>query len=251
MAAMAEQPFPVFQHHHQHQLRHDSDNFARYPEPPQNAFTSPPMGINIAAEAAFGPTFPRSGHEVYPPTTAPMGFEASLYAETPNYILNSRASPGSYHDESDMRLPSSSLSTASVPSAPSSVIGSPQSNHGQLGGVPEWSAQGMAVQPSIVGNDYMTGAEYFAGAAAMEDFGGFDFGAAQPKTFVGEFFFSSILLGPVTSASLFPPGSRWYHDTFRAPHYCRLSRSFRDRWMRAAVATAKECPSRCRAGAAG
>ncbi|KND88507.1 Metallothionein expression activator [Tolypocladium ophioglossoides CBS 100239] len=179
MAAMAEQPFPVFPHQHQH----DNDNFARYPEPPQNAFTSPPMDMSIAAEAAFGPSFPRSGHDVFPTTTAMGGFEASLYAETPNYILNGRASPGSYHDDSDMRLPSSGLSTASMPSAPSSAIGSPQSNHGQLGTAPEWSAQGMTVQPSIVGNDYMTGTEYFSGAG-MEDFGGFDFGAAQPKTFV-------------------------------------------------------------------
>jgi len=41
----------------------------------------------------------------------------------------------------------------------------------------------MAVQPSIVGNDYMSGAEYFPGAG-IEDLGAFDFGAAQTKTFV-------------------------------------------------------------------
>ncbi|GJN67263.1 hypothetical protein PLICBS_001287 [Purpureocillium lilacinum] len=168
---MAEQPFHMFQHQQQ-----------SYPEPPQHAFTSPPMDMGLTADAAFGAGFPRSGQDAYPAAT-PMGFEASLYADTPNYILNGRASPGSYHDDSDMRLPSSSLSSASAPSAPSSAIGSPQSNHGQLGGVADWNAQGMAVQPSIVGNDYMSGAEYFPGAG-IEDLGAFDFGAAQTKTFV-------------------------------------------------------------------
>src|SRR3546814_327714 len=102
MAAMAEQPFHMFQHQQQ-----------SYPEPPQHAFTSPPMDMGLTADAAFGAGFPRSGQDAYPAAT-PMGFEASLYADTPNYILNGRASPGSYHDDSDMRLPSSSLSSASA-----------------------------------------------------------------------------------------------------------------------------------------
>ncbi|UNI24443.1 hypothetical protein JDV02_010186 [Purpureocillium takamizusanense] len=171
MAAMAEQPFHMFQHQQQ-----------SYPEPPQHAFTSPPMDMGLTADSAFGAGFPRSGQDAYPAATT-MGFEASLYADTPNYLVNGRASPGSYHDDSDMRLPSSSLSSASAPSAPSSAIGSPQSNHGQLGGVAEWNAQGMAVQPSIVGNDYITGTEYFPGTS-MEDLGAFNFAASQTKTFV-------------------------------------------------------------------
>ncbi|KAL2670807.1 hypothetical protein Neosp_014609 [[Neocosmospora] mangrovei] len=110
-----------------------------------------------------------------------MGFveQQPLYAEAPNYMLNSRASPGMYTDESDMRLSSSSLSTASAPSAASSAIGSPQSNHGQMGAVPEWAPQGLGVQPAIVGSDFMAGADFgsFAGAG-MEELN-FDFPATK------------------------------------------------------------------------
>ncbi|EQK97946.1 hypothetical protein G6O67_000020 [Ophiocordyceps sinensis] len=194
---MAEQSFHVFQQHqHQHQRQHhDNDGFVRYPEPLRNAFASPPLGMNMAPDSTFvgggggggGGSFPR--RDMYPATastaaaatpsaaTAAMGFEASLYGESANYVLNGRASPGSYPDEGDMRLPSSGLSSA--PSAPSSAMGSPQSNHGQLGALHEWSAHGLAVQPGIVGNDYI---EYFSGTG-MEDLGGFvDF--QTNKTFV-------------------------------------------------------------------
>lgn len=203
MATMAEQSFHVFQQHqHQHQRQHhDNDGFVRYPEPLRNAFASPPLGMNMAPDSTFvgggggggGGSFPR--RDMYPATastaaaatpsaaTAAMGFEASLYGESANYVLNGRASPGSYPDEGDMRLPSSGLSSA--PSAPSSAMGSPQSNHGQLGALHEWSAHGLAVQPGIVGNDYI---EYFSGTG-MEDLGGFvDF--QTNKTFVGTLLFS-------------------------------------------------------------
>lgn len=80
-----------------------------------------------------------------------LGFEAPMYGDSTRYVLNGRASP----DEGDARLSSLGLS-----SAPSSAMGSPQSNHGQLSAAPEWSAHGLAVQPGIVGNDYM---EYLSG----------------------------------------------------------------------------------------
>ncbi|PHH70535.1 hypothetical protein CDD83_5412 [Cordyceps sp. RAO-2017] len=227
MAAMAEQSFHVFQqqhpqHHHHHHHHHDSDSFARYPEPPHNAFASPPLDMsNMAAEAHFGGSFPRSGRDqLYPAasaagsatgaTTTMGGFETSLYGDSANYVFNGRASPGSFPDEGDMRLSSSGLSTTSAPSAPSSAMGSPQSNHGQLSAAPEWSAQGLAVQPSIVGNDYMAGHDYFPGAG-MDDLGGFvDFGVAHTgKTFVGMWLypllFSTACQVPGRFLSLPPP----------------------------------------------
>lgn len=173
MAALAEQPYTSLftQQHH-------TDDYPSYPEPPQNAFSSAsPMDIGAT----------------YPPTTTSMGFEPSLYAETPNYFLTGHTSPGAYPEDGDMRLSSSGLSSGSVPSAPSSAIGSPQSSHGQLG-VSGWSGHGMNVQPGIVGNDYMAGSEYFNGSA-MEDFNSFDFGG-QSKSFVGKFSLQVIFWTP-------------------------------------------------------
>lgn len=179
MATMAEQSFHVFQHH-QHL---DHDGFVRYPEPPRSAFASPPLGMSMAPDSVFvggGAGGRRSyGRPVGYPTstggaTSAMSFEPCLYGDAASYVLNGRSSP----DEGNMRLPSSGLSSA--PSAPSSAMGSPQSNHGQLGAAHEWNAHGLSVQPGIVGNDYM---EYFSGAG-MEDLSGFvDFGSN--KTFVG------------------------------------------------------------------
>ncbi|RDA88948.1 hypothetical protein CP532_0675 [Ophiocordyceps camponoti-leonardi (nom. inval.)] len=183
MTAIGEQqPFHVFAHQHD-----------QYPEPPRHAFASPQLGMGMCAEAAaFGAGSGLTrGREMYPTTattTGPAmgGFDpASLYGDA--YVLG-RASPGSYREDGDMRLPSSGLSTASAPSAPSSAMGSPQSNHGQLSAAAEWTTTpgGLAVQPSIVGNDYMAGAEYFSGAG-IDDLGGFDFttmGHTAAKTFV-------------------------------------------------------------------
>ncbi|KYK59643.1 zinc finger domain-containing protein [Drechmeria coniospora] len=167
---------------------------ARFPDTPHDALAStrnpaaPMVGMDMSMTtepAPFRGSLSRSGHAqnaVYATPTTSLTFEASLYADTSSYMLG-RASPSSYHEDGDMRLGSSSLSTASAPSAPSSAMGSPQSNHGQPGAVAEWNAQGMAVQPSIVGNDYMAGPEYFTGSA-LEPLRSYDFGAAQPKTFV-------------------------------------------------------------------
>ncbi|CAM1510248.1 Fc.00g005830.m01.CDS01 [Cosmosporella sp. VM-42] len=174
MAAMTEQHFAMFPPHN-----NDAEDFARYSNPSETVFTSGPLDMSIPADA-FG-AFPRSAHEVYPTT---LGFESTLYAEAPNYMLNSGGSPSMYTDDTEMRLPSSSLSTASAPSAASSAIGSPQSNHGQMGAVPEWPPHGLGVQPTIVGNDYLPGSDYssFSGPG-MEELA-FDFG--NNKGFVGE-----------------------------------------------------------------
>lgn len=114
------------------------------------------------------------------PTT--MGFEQSLYTEASHYTLgNNQPSPSLYPEDGDMRMPSSSLSTAS---ANSSAIGSPQSNPGRSGPATEWNAQSMGVQPSIVGNDYISPEYAGYATSGMEDSLTFDF--AQAKGFVGE-----------------------------------------------------------------
>lgn len=172
MASLTEQPYAMFP------PRHDSaEDFGHA------VYTSGPMDVSIPADA-YGFHHQQqlnSAQEVFP---TPMGYEPALYAEAgPNYILNNRSSPGMY-DETDMGLPSSSRSTASAPSAASSAIGSPQSNHGQMGPVPEWTPQGLGVQPGIVGNDYITGQDYASFAPHGLEELSFDFG--PPKAFVGE-----------------------------------------------------------------
>lgn len=142
--------------------------------------SSTPCDMDVGAEVFDG--FARAGHHLFPDSVA---YEAALYADTPSYMLNSRGSPLMYADDGpDMRMPSSSLSTAS---AASSAIGSPQSNPGQAGAYPEHAAHTL-LQPVIVaGNDFISGStEYssFAGPG-MEDLASFDF-PAQTKGFVGE-----------------------------------------------------------------
>ena len=128
------------------------------------------MGLTIPADAYGG----------FPTT---MAFEPSLYAEPPsNYILTSGTSPAPYQEDGDLRMPSSSLSTAS---ATSSAIGSPQSNHGQMGSGPEWASHGSIGAPSIVGNDYISAAEYaaFNGPPPMEELA-YDYHPHHNKRFV-------------------------------------------------------------------
>jgi hypothetical protein len=198
MTSMADQPFNMFQH-----PQHEEGSYNRYPSPPAGVYTSGPLDLSIPADAFGG--FPRSAQEVFPTTVA---FEPTLFAEAPNYYLHGNAnsisgghsSPGLYTDDSDLRLPSSSLSTASAPSAASSAIGSPQSNPGHMGAVPDWACQGgLGVQPTIVNNDYMAG-EYpgFAGAG-MEELAFADF--THNKGFVGESHTASSVSGPFSASS--------------------------------------------------
>jgi hypothetical protein len=161
---MAHTPYTMFSH------QNDNDDFTvRYDAAMSNpVFTSGPMGLTIPADAY--------GHMT--------GFE-SRYPEAPsNYILTSGTSPAAYHEDGDLRMPSSSLSTAS---ATSSAIGSPQSNHGQMGSGPEWAPHGGMGAPSIVGNDYISAAEYaaFHGPPQMEEFA-YDYHPHHNKRFVGK-----------------------------------------------------------------
>jgi hypothetical protein len=166
MASLTEQPY-MFQ-----QQPHEGDDYARYPDPPQAVYTSGPLDLSIPADAFVG------GFQTS------MAFEPSLFAEAPNnYYLsasssNGQSSPGLYTDDSDLRLPSSSLSTTSVPSAASS----PQSNPGHMGAVPEWGVP-VNVQPAIVGNDYVDYHQGFPVHHGMEE-PSFDF--THNKGFVGE-----------------------------------------------------------------
>lgn len=149
-------------------------NFSRYPDPPHSA--------ESYDTSANDNTSPMEMNGIYSmPTT--MGFEQSLYAEAAHYTLgHSQPSPGLYPEDGDLRMPSSSLSTAS---ANSSAIGSPQSNPARSAPVPEWNAQGMGVRPGIVGNDYISPEYAGYSGPGMEDSLAFDF--AQAKGFVGEF----------------------------------------------------------------
>ncbi|KAL8364633.1 hypothetical protein RB595_003765 [Gaeumannomyces hyphopodioides] len=147
-------------------LSSDPEDYSMlYPEPPQGAFGSAPLEMNVSPDTYY----PRVSAQEYP--TA-MHFDASaLYTETPYGVFakaNSLMSPVMYADDGEMRLPSSNLSIASNGSAPSSAHGSPRSAHQP---VPEWAgAQGL---PGIVGQgDYFApGAEYsFAPAPSMDEF---------------------------------------------------------------------------------
>lgn len=153
---MTEQSFTMF-------LQQDEKDLSRYPEPSQGvAFYNTYSGVLATTMA---------------------GLEQTLYGTengVPSYTLNNRTSPSIYPDDGDMRLSSSGLSTASAPSAPSSVVGSPQSHTGGHMGLPEWAT----MQPTIVG-DYMTGGEYPTFSSGnVDDLSTFDF--THPKTFVGE-----------------------------------------------------------------
>jgi hypothetical protein len=155
------------------------------------------MDMSLAGDAYGAFSRSSSSSDLYPNGAATTlgSLSPTVYADgAPNYIFNnssnnsnnnnSRTSPGLYPDDGDMRLSPSGLSAASAPSAPSSVVGSPQSNAGHLG-VPDWNGPGMGMQPGIVNNDYMTGGEYPTfSSVGVEDIPTFDF--TQPKSFVGE-----------------------------------------------------------------
>jgi serine/threonine protein kinase len=77
-----------------------------------------------------------------------------IYPESQQY-MNRKNSPPLYPAESpELRTPSLTPSTAPWPSASSSTMGLPYSNHGQIVPVPEWNSTGLGINPSIVGSDY-------------------------------------------------------------------------------------------------
>jgi len=131
------------------------------------------MDLGITTDA-FG--YPRPGAECFPTT---MAFDGAIYTEAAFGM-----SPHLYHEEAEMRVPSSNLSTTSIPSAPSSNMGSPRSNHGQPPPIPEWAGpQGLGVSPGIVdqGEYFSTGTEYSAFPSHHMDGFHSPFEFAQPK----------------------------------------------------------------------
>ncbi|KAK2045309.1 hypothetical protein LZ31DRAFT_253217 [Colletotrichum somersetense] len=154
-------------------LGSEHDDYVLYPEPPQGVFSSAPLEMSIPADVSY----------MYPTS---MAMDApSLYDN--NFMYQSRPSPGLYED-TEFQLPSSDLSTTSLPSAASSNVGSPQSHHEQPALVHDWTHPAIAaLTPGIVPHDYYntTGTEYttYAGPG-MEDFAGFDFANTKPPGFV-------------------------------------------------------------------
>ncbi|KAI2609302.1 hypothetical protein GGR54DRAFT_618549 [Hypoxylon sp. NC1633] len=162
MALVADQSYTMFPQ------RPDQD-FIIYPaESHQAGFASPPLDMHMSP-GGFG--IPRSVQDDFPQTS---GFEVGpTYPEAHNFIYNSRTSPGMYPDDGELPVHPSNLSTASAPSAASSTVGSPSSNHGQLAFFPEYQQGALSVNPAIVASDYLTGTEYSTSAfpgPGMEEF---------------------------------------------------------------------------------
>lgn len=156
----------------------DMNDYNRYPDPPHSDTTSP-MEMS-------------DGMYSLPVT---MAFDPSLYATevpSPHYDYSclgggNHPSPSLYPEEADMQMAPASLSTASVNSATSSAVGSPQSNPTSRTGTTaaDWNCHtAMGLQPSIVGNDFMSPEYAGYASAGMEDALNFDFSHA--KGFVGE-----------------------------------------------------------------
>ncbi|KAI1414270.1 hypothetical protein F5Y13DRAFT_159153 [Hypoxylon sp. FL1857] len=153
MALVAEQSYSMFPRQEQ--------DFMLYPESHHTSYASPTVDMRMSP-GGFG--IPRSVQDDYPQTS---GFEAGpVYPEAHNFMYHGRASPGMFQDDAP-----SNLSTASAPSAASSTVGSPSSNHGQLAFFPEYQQTGLGVNPGIVGSsDYLTGTEYSAFGPGMDEF---------------------------------------------------------------------------------
>jgi hypothetical protein len=167
------------------------------PEPPTHAHFAANMEIDMGFTESYG-SVPRLPHGHFQ-----MGAESTpMYHENSSYGYNDRSSPSTYPEDSDMRLPSCNLSTAS---ATSSNPGSPLSNPAQMSSVPEWNApQGLGVTPGIVGQHefgFPASSEYSFAAPQVEDFTQFEY--AQPKApgFVGELPQISILSNLSSSLS--------------------------------------------------
>lgn len=163
--------------------QYEEVDFPLYPEPQifsqdlysMNNFPTFNMDPNLVAY-----NFQRVAHDPYP---NPDFASAHLYDAAPGFAEDS---PGMYPAGSpdELRAPhASNLSCASGPSASSSAIGSPYSNHAQVpSAVPEWAGHGLVeVAPTIAG-DY--GYEYSFGSGVDHDFAFADLN--KPIGFVGE-----------------------------------------------------------------
>ncbi|EMR84572.1 putative zinc finger protein [Botrytis cinerea BcDW1] len=145
----------------------NENDFPLFPEAnmysPQFPYNGMP-NFQIEHDAAYA--YPRT-QEIYPAST---GFDSTtMYSEVPQHFVESPelrgAAPSNY-------------STASGPSATSSTIGSPNSNHGHIVSVSEWGS-GLGINPSIVNYDNFGQGTDYNFSAGMEDFT-VDFNSAKP-----------------------------------------------------------------------
>ncbi|KAI2643288.1 hypothetical protein GGS21DRAFT_495623 [Xylaria nigripes] len=160
MALVSDHSYKMF-----HRPSHEQDFILLADSSARAGYMSPPMDLSMSPN--FG--FPRSLEDEL--HANPAFDHGSLYPDANAFLYRGRTPPSLYADEGELQAPPSNLSTASAPS-PSSTVGSPSSNHGQLAFIPEFSQSGMNVNPSIVGSgDYFAGTEYSAfSGPGMEDF---------------------------------------------------------------------------------
>lgn len=157
---------------------------ALYPDPPQGPFSAMGIDMGLTSDAYY----PRFTQDL--PTTMnafeqiPFAFDGPVGWSS----YGGQMSPPLFQEDREMGVPSN-ISTASVPSAPSSAVGSPRSTHGQPAPMPDWAHQGVAMgSPGIVSHDYFAGTEYsFAPPQGMEEIAPFAYAdASKPPGFVGE-----------------------------------------------------------------
>ncbi|KAI3318189.1 hypothetical protein HD806DRAFT_526513 [Xylariaceae sp. AK1471] len=201
MALASNQSYKMF-----HRPSHEQD-FMLFPDSSTRAgYASPPMDMSMSPNG-FG--FSRSPQDEY--NTNPPFDNGSAHPGIHGFMYRGRTSPSLYPDEGELRIPPSNLSTASATSAPSSTVGSPNSNHGQLAFIPEYPQSGISVNPSIVGSsEYFAGTEYSAFTGpGMDDFTmTFD----SKPTFV-----DPSLIHPEIRGSMAPPMSAYEHHNSYSP----------------------------------
>lgn len=149
-------------------------------------------------------THPRTTHDSYPSFSSFAA--APMYPEASQQYINGKSSPPLYPIESpELRPPPSNHSTASGPSASSSAMGSPYSNHGQTVTVPEWNSTGLGINPSIVNGNCDGFAQDFGyTTSGMEHELAFT-DVNKPHVFVGE---SSKVSESLSSVSTFVPSNQ-------------------------------------------
>ncbi|KAL7806130.1 hypothetical protein V8C44DRAFT_339712 [Trichoderma aethiopicum] len=169
MASLAEQPFSLFSQ--------QQDEYTHFAEPPHvSVYSSAPMDLSIPADA-YGPYVQRAPSQELYTSPSTISYEPSLYTAEAAF-MNGPTSPG-YGDE---YLPSSSLSSASAQSAPSSAVGSPLSNHGQIGMATDCYLPGLGIQPGIANAEFV---DFAFGAHGLDEMTAFEFAhMAHPKSFV-------------------------------------------------------------------
>ncbi|KAF7881217.1 uncharacterized protein EAF02_007108 [Botrytis sinoallii] len=164
MVSVSDHSFHMLSRHMGNQNEND---FPLFPEAnmysPQYPYNGMP-NFQIEHDAAYA--YPRT-QDIYPTST---GFDSTtMYSEVSQHFVESPELRGTAP---------SNYSTASGPSATSSTIGSPNSNHGHMVSVSEWGS-GLGINPSIVNYDNFGQGTDYNFSAGMEDFT-VDFNSAKP-----------------------------------------------------------------------